>query len=424
MKVKQFFFSLLIILISVAAILFYSTKSLRMDNLSELMGQIATLNKEVDAISINRDPKKSMADMKKLTTEIQQTFNKIESQRDKISQKDMEEIQNQMQEIEKKLSQKSITNLEHIVAGSANQLDKKMLKELKHTIKGLKKTYSVAKPVLPPLSGPAQQSFNAANEYLKKAWLQDDKNLENKAIKEFKETIERGPTYVPAYMTLGLIYAYREKFNEAHEMVNKAEKINPNAKMDYDEYYQVKFFIENMKKSPLPIEYTSSEKNKTIRYRKKRYVWQKELTDEAYEELTRLLKEAHELSIDIGESVIEHFDKYNEKLSVSSIKGKVALLIEKYEKISSIYPDCEDAYLGLARAYRQINQYDKALKMYSKVMEINPNSIEAHQDIAFIYERKGLLPQARTEYKKVIFLDPESDLAEDARDKLKEPQFQ
>ncbi|MFA4992722.1 MAG: tetratricopeptide repeat protein [Candidatus Omnitrophota bacterium] len=60
-----------------------------------------------------------------------------------------------------------------------------------------------------------------------------------------------------------------------------------------------------------------------------------------------------------------------------------------YEIALKINPQSWLIRLGLAKAYRGIKNYDRAIDEYSKVLNINPLCLKAYQDLAEIYSQKG-----------------------------------
>ncbi|MFA6130400.1 MAG: tetratricopeptide repeat protein [Candidatus Omnitrophota bacterium] len=63
--------------------------------------------------------------------------------------------------------------------------------------------------------------------------------------------------------------------------------------------------------------------------------------------------------------------------------------IKSYEIALKINPQSWQVHLGLAKAYRDIKNYDKAVDEYNESLNINPLCVKAYQDLAEIYSQKG-----------------------------------
>jgi tetratricopeptide (TPR) repeat protein len=68
--------------------------------------------------------------------------------------------------------------------------------------------------------------------------------------------------------------------------------------------------------------------------------------------------------------------------------------IRSYEIAIKINPQSWPTRLGLAKAYRGIKNYDRAIDEYNKVLNINPLYVKAYQDLAEIYSQKGCYAEA------------------------------
>ena len=67
------------------------------------------------------------------------------------------------------------------------------------------------------------------------------------------------------------------------------------------------------------------------------------------------------------------------------------------------------AYKERGSAYRQLHQYDEAIKNYSKALEINPGYAQAYNGLAICYDDSKIdLNKAIQNYTKAITLDPQS----------------
>ncbi|MFQ5716678.1 MAG: tetratricopeptide repeat protein [Nitrospinales bacterium] len=71
--------------------------------------------------------------------------------------------------------------------------------------------------------------------------------------------------------------------------------------------------------------------------------------------------------------------------------------------------------LNLALAYRDHEQFDKALGSLEKALSASPKLVQAHHQIALLFLKKKDIEGARKHFQEVIDLNPQSDLAEDSR---------
>lgn len=359
---------------------------------SALLVALALFNRSVK----QNTPSEILKDLKTLGE-------KLSSSEDKLTNEEIAVIEKRMDELLAKAIKEARKDFPDVKKALGN---KEFLKELEehgytkearqmsHTLESMERIFGIYKPKpLSPQEKKAQKITNEGIRLLHRAWLRDERVLEQKAIQKFKEALKIAPAYIPPYMKLGIIYVYQEKLNEAKEMVRKAEKIGSHVRQDYKEYFIIKNFMENIQKTPLPLEYTKAYKTRRIKENKKLDVWEDELGEKGYEKLRKALEQARE----------------------EEEKKKFHSAIKTYDEILAMYPHCEDAYIKLAKIYKTLLQDDKAIQMYKKAFDINPNSIWGHWGMANYYEEKGMYDQAKAEYQKVIALDPEGYMGDESR---------
>lgn len=343
------------------------------------------------------DPAQMPDKFNALRKEMERVDNLAESLRNKIPPNEMDEIDNALNRLSADSVKQSITCFDKSMKEFERHGDKKLVRMLKSTVESLKTTSGMTQPEnlsSPSFTGEAKGLFDNAMATLKKAWLRDDKALEQKAVEKFKIVIKKAPACVPAYMTLALIFAYQEKFAEADGLISKAVKLDPQSTNKYDEYGDIDDFRKNFKKmKPLPFEYPSKEKNLRLHLRKKHYIWKKDLGEKAFNELMQIDKKATE---------------YHEQ-------NELDLALQEYQKMLQIYPECDEAYEGGALIYEHQKQDEKAFEMYKKILQINPNSVLAHDGLGWYYKEKGLLKEALKEFQKIVERYPKIGIADIAR---------
>jgi Flp pilus assembly protein TadD len=59
---------------------------------------------------------------------------------------------------------------------------------------------------------------------------------------------------------------------------------------------------------------------------------------------------------------------------------------------------------GLARAYQDSEEYDKAIAVANRIVELDPEDVLAHTSLSILYQRKGMVPQAEAEAAKARIL--------------------
>ena len=59
---------------------------------------------------------------------------------------------------------------------------------------------------------------------------------------------------------------------------------------------------------------------------------------------------------------------------------------------------------GLARAYQDSEQFDKAIAVAHRITELDPDDVLAHTSLSILYQRKGMVPEAEAEATKARVL--------------------
>jgi tetratricopeptide (TPR) repeat protein len=85
-------------------------------------------------------------------------------------------------------------------------------------------------------------------------------------------------------------------------------------------------------------------------------------------------------------------------------EGRLAEAIADYEAALAADPTFLDAMHGLARAYQDGEQYDRAIAVATRITKIDPDDVLAHTSLSILYQRKGMVPEAEAEAAKARVL--------------------
>ena len=85
-------------------------------------------------------------------------------------------------------------------------------------------------------------------------------------------------------------------------------------------------------------------------------------------------------------------------------EGRLAEAIADYNAAITCDPTFLDAMHGLARAYQDSEEYDKAITVANRIVELDPDDVLAHTSLSILYQRKGMVPEAEAEAAKARIL--------------------
>jgi len=112
-----------------------------------------------------------------------------------------------------------------------------------------------------------------------------------------------------------------------------------------------------------------------------------------------------------GSAMPSKEDLYDEAVDLFG-DGKPAEAIARYEAALAIDPDFVDAWHGLAMAYSEMQQHDKAIAAGKKLCELAPDDVLAHTSLSRFYQAAGMIPEAEAEGAKARMLDWRRQLKE------------
>lgn len=85
-------------------------------------------------------------------------------------------------------------------------------------------------------------------------------------------------------------------------------------------------------------------------------------------------------------------------------EGRLQEAIAEYEAALAEDPKFLDAMHGLARAYQDCEQYDRAIAVARRITEMDADDVLAHTSLSILYQRKGMVPEAEAEAAKARVL--------------------
>src|SRR5450631_1584049 len=85
-------------------------------------------------------------------------------------------------------------------------------------------------------------------------------------------------------------------------------------------------------------------------------------------------------------------------------EGRLTEAIADYEAAIATDPTFLDAMHGLARAYQDSEEFDKAIAVAHRITELDPDDVLAHTSLSILYQRKGMVPEAEAEAAKARVL--------------------
>lgn len=85
-------------------------------------------------------------------------------------------------------------------------------------------------------------------------------------------------------------------------------------------------------------------------------------------------------------------------------EGRLKEAIAEYEAAIVADPTFLDAMHGLARAYQDAEEYDKAIAIAQRITELDAEDVLAHTSLSILYQRKGMVPEAEAEAAKARVL--------------------
>jgi tetratricopeptide (TPR) repeat protein len=92
--------------------------------------------------------------------------------------------------------------------------------------------------------------------------------------------------------------------------------------------------------------------------------------------------------------------------------GKLDEAIATYKEALAVDPAFVDAWHGLAMAYSELGQHDRAIEAGKRLCELSPEDTLAHTSLSRFYQAAGMVPEAEAEGAKARMLDWKRQLQE------------
>ena len=85
-------------------------------------------------------------------------------------------------------------------------------------------------------------------------------------------------------------------------------------------------------------------------------------------------------------------------------EGRLTEAIADYNAAIASDPTFVDAMHGLARAYQDNQEFDRAIEVAYRIVDLDPDDVLAHTSLSILYQRKGMVPEAEAEGAKARVL--------------------
>jgi tetratricopeptide (TPR) repeat protein len=98
-------------------------------------------------------------------------------------------------------------------------------------------------------------------------------------------------------------------------------------------------------------------------------------------------------------------------------EGKLEEAVQVYEAALAIDPEFVDAWHGLAMAYSELGQHERAIEAGERLCQLAPEDTLAHTSLSRFYQAAGKVPEAEAEGAKARMLDWKRQLKEAKEEK-------
>lgn len=85
-------------------------------------------------------------------------------------------------------------------------------------------------------------------------------------------------------------------------------------------------------------------------------------------------------------------------------EGRLPEAIADYNAAIASDPTFVDAMHGLARAYQDNQEFDRAIAVANRILDLDPDDVLAHTSLSILYQRKGMVAEAEAEGAKARVL--------------------
>ncbi|MFH1208713.1 MAG: tetratricopeptide repeat protein [Candidatus Omnitrophota bacterium] len=245
-----------------------------------------------------------------------------------------------------------------------------------------------------------------AHQALAESYL--DEGLEDKAIEEYKKTLQLDEHSVEVYLALANIYRRRESYKEAWELMKKAESMipdNPDIK-DLKKQAAYDYFLETgvktfeggdrLKARELLNSALDADPNSAQVYYLLAYTFDEQ---QDFDQVEEHLKKA--ISLDPKFYLALHYlgDVYFGR-------GDFEAAIEQYQSFLDIKGDDSSVLNNMGLAYMNLERYGEAIPRLQKALAFDPLNIEVRHNLSAVYRDQGMLDKAAEGFDSIIDMDP------------------
>jgi Tfp pilus assembly protein PilF len=235
-----------------------------------------------------------------------------------------------------------------------------------------------------------------------------DEGLEDKAIEEYKKTLQLDEHSAQAYLALANIYRRREAYKETWELMKKAGSVipdNPDIKSlekqaSYDYFLEtgVKTFEggDRLKARESLNSALDADPNSAQVYYLLAYTFDEQ---QDFYQVEDHLKKA--ISLDPKFYLALHYlgDVYFGK-------GDFEKAIEQYQSFLDIQGDDPSVLNNMGLAYMNLERYGEAIPRLQKALAFDPLNIEMRHNLSAVYRDHGMLDKAAEGFQSIIDMDP------------------
>jgi len=236
-----------------------------------------------------------------------------------------------------------------------------------------------------------------------------DEGLEDRAVEEYKKTLQMDEHFVPAYVTLGNIYLQRGSYKEALDLIQKAEAVisdNPEIK-DLKKRASFGYFIDEggkvfeqgdrVKARELLNNALKAEPNSAQVY------YLLALSFDAqhdFHQVEEYLKKT--ISLDP-----EFYLAYSSLGNVYFERGDFEAAIKQYQYFLDAKGDDPSILNSMGLAHMNLERYDLAIPCLQKALAFDPLNTEIRFNLSAVYRDHGMLDKAVEGFNSIIDMKPD-----------------
>ncbi len=232
---------------------------------------------------------------------------------------------------------------------------------------------------------------------LARAYMQADRGQES--LKLLKNLLIKTPGYVPAILQRGKIFADRLRLSEARICYENILAIDPDHPGAWAGLGQVHLIKKSSRRALMCFDRALHKDAGSLvsKIGRAEVFIQKREWDQALECLLPLLEE-NPTHANIIMLTAHAYGRSQEREKARDL----------YEQATFLYPDNEDAFLGLGTTYKAMAEYERAIAAFDNVLRIAPKHAGAIFSAGFCHLLLGDRGKARARYKTLRFIDPAS----------------